>query len=177
MPSMPRLLPAFLLALAAAPALADSSAEQVIEHRIAGFRDIGTAFKNINDELKAPHPDAAKIASSSRLILEQGSYIANWFPPGSEAPPKPAVGWIDRLLDWFESGDAAADVDSLESHAKPEIWLRPAEFEAARMNFERQAHELQEVCSSGDLVRIAAQHRKLGETCKSCHRDFRKPID
>lgn len=154
-------------------AAGDERSEKIIEDRIAGFRDMGAAFKNITDELKSAQPNTAHIKNSARVVRDYSVLIAEWFPAGSEPPPK--AGWLDGILGWFSS--TAAVVGEPETHAKAEIWSEQAQFMQVRRQFEAEVADLWRVAQTADVSAIKAQHRKVGKACSACHETFREPMD
>jgi cytochrome c556 len=157
-------------------ATAEPDVQQVIEDRVAGFRDIGSAFKNIGDELKTGKPNVAKIQMSAGAIDNYTAAVHNWFPPGSQPPPKKSGGWFDWLCNWFSCADAYEHADP-ESHAKPEIWSQPERFNELLREFEAEAKAMRQVSQRGDVAQINAQFKKLGASCKSCHDVFREEME
>lgn len=59
--------------------------------------------------------------------------------------------------------------------AKPEIWEQWEEFEENAGALEGATATLAEVAAGGDAAAVGAQVKKVGEACKQCHDDFRKP--
>src|SRR5438067_7865379 len=68
--------------LAAAPVLAENAAD-VARTRHDSYRDIGAAFKNINDQLKSGSPQLYVIQLSARQIRNYSQQQFSWFPAGS----------------------------------------------------------------------------------------------
>lgn len=120
-----------------------------VKSRLAGFRELGAAFKNVNDELKSDTPQAIVLQLSARQIRDSARLQYGWFPAGSG--PQPGV----------------------KTAAKPEIWSKPAEFKAAQDNFANAAAAFYKVSAGGDPAAIKAQAKLLGATCSSCHKAFR----
>jgi cytochrome c556 len=133
--------------LATAPVLAASA--DVIRERHAGYRELGAAFKNVNDELKTGSPQIMILQMSARQIRNVAQQQGGWFPAGSG--PKPGV----------------------KTKAKAEIWTKPAEFKKAQASFSAQANAFYQAAASGNVAKIRAQVKPLGATCASCHRSFR----
>lgn len=131
------------------PALA-GGADQV-RTRVAGFRQLGAAYKSVTDGLRAG--DVAKVRLASGQIGAAARGMPGWFPRGSG--PQPGVKTL----------------------AKPEIWTRGGEFRAAADAFARQAQAFQRTAAGGDLNAIRGESRKLGATCKGCHDSFKVPGD
>jgi cytochrome c556 len=125
----------------------------VIEGRQAALRDIGAAFKGINDEFKKSQPALGMIRQYARQIDELSQQQKFWFPPGT---------------------GAESDIETL---AKPDIWQQPAEFKAGQVAMSEQAGKLAKVANSDDVGAIKAQWQALGKTCKGCHDKFREEDD
>lgn len=139
-----------LLGAAMAPPLLAAPADDV-HTRISGLRELGAAFKAVNDGLRGNELQTILIQQSARQIRNAASAQYRWFPAGSGA-------------------EAA-----VKTAAKPEIWSQAARFKAAQDAFSAEAAQFQQVANGGDQAAIAAEARKLGGTCKSCHDTFRTP--
>lgn len=61
-----------------------------------------------------------------------------------------------------------------ETAALPEIWKKPDEFSEAVQKAQDSAEKFAEAAASGDPFAIEETHRQLGDSCKGCHRKFRK---
>ncbi|MCE7796233.1 cytochrome c [Sphingobium sufflavum] len=140
-------IPALALAALAAPVAAAPG--DVVKTRIAGFRELGAAFKNVNDELKGSAPQTYVMQLSARQIRDFARQQYSWFPQGSG----PQAG--------------------VKTAAKPDIWAKGAEFKAAQDNFAKQADAFAKVAGTGDTANIRAQAKLLGQSCGACHRAFR----
>lgn len=68
-----------------------------------------------------------------------------------------------------------AEVADGPTDAKPGIWQDFAAFEAAARKMGEEAGRLAEVAEGGDRAAIGAQLKALGQACRGCHEDFRKP--
>jgi cytochrome c556 len=140
------LSPVVLLGLAA-PLLA-APADQ-IKARVDGYRDLGTAFKAVNDGLRAPSPQPEALQASVRRIRNAATQQYNWFPAGSR--PRPG----------------------LKTAAKPEIWSQAVRFRQLQNAFATQATALERAVSGGNVAAMRSAARKLGASCKGCHDQFR----
>lgn len=138
-------LPLLLCATAAIAAPAD-----IVRTRIAGYRELGAAFKAINDGLRG-EPQTILIQQSARQVRNAASQMPNWFPAGSG--PQPGI----------------------KTAAKPEIWSQSAKFKMAQNAFIAQAGKFQLAANSGNVAAMRIEARKLGATCKGCHDSFRAP--
>lgn len=140
-----------LLALAAGGgAVAATKAEQTIAARQAGYKQIGGAFKAINDQLKSGSPDTRLIAANAKTIHDLSLKAPSWFPKGSG----PEAG--------------------VKTKAKAEIWTDSAKFAAAMKTFQTESAKLQQVAAKGDVGAIQAQVRAVGGSCGGCHKPFRE---
>jgi cytochrome c556 len=136
------------MALACAPLLAAPA--DVVHTRISGLRELGAAFKNVNDGLRGD-VQTVLIQQSAREIRNASRAQYGWFPAGSG----PQAG--------------------IKTAAKPEIWARAPQFKAAQDAFARQAEVFERTAAGGNAEAMRVEARKLGGTCKGCHETFRVP--
>jgi cytochrome c556 len=136
-----------LLCAAATPLTA--AAPDPIAVRIEGLRALGAAFKTVNDEIKSGTPQPIMLQLSARQIKAAAVAQYTWFPAGSG--PRPGA----------------------KTAAKPEIWAQPVQFKAAQDAFNVQAQAFAKIAGSGDLAKLTAQTKALGQTCGGCHKAFR----
>lgn len=142
-------LAAGLGAAIAAPLLAAPA--DVVKSRIASYRELGAAYKNVNDALRGPTPPAVILQLSSREIMSAARLQSGWFPAGTG--PQPGV----------------------KTRAKAEIWTRPAQFQAAQAAFLARATAFDRAVKAGNIAAIRTEARALGGSCKGCHDQFRTP--
>lgn len=117
--------------------------------RVHGFRELGAAFKNVNDELKSGTPQVMILQLSARQIRDASRAQSNWFP--ADSAPRPGI----------------------KTAAKPEIWSQPIPFKKAQDDFAAQANAFYQVAATGDVAAMRKQAKTLGGTCAACHRGFR----
>lgn len=127
--------------------------ESVVAGRQANLRDLGAAYKSLNDELKRSSPTLPLLRQYSRQIDELARQQHFWFPAGSG--PQPGI----------------------DTKAKAEIWTKIAQFDEARTSLEREAAKLLQVTASNDVAAIKARQRAVGKTCEGCHKQFREKED
>jgi cytochrome c556 len=141
------------LAAGAATALASGapSGAAAVKARQQNFKQLGGAFKAINDELKKPAPDKAVIVANAAKMHGLAQQEATWFPKGSG----PEAG--------------------VKTGAKPEIWSDPQGFAAAIQRLQGATARLQQVSASGDLAAIRSEVQTTGGACKNCHDHYRVP--
>jgi cytochrome c556 len=121
--------------------------------RIAGYRDLGAAFKSVNDGVRRGSATPQQMQRLAGQISASARAQYGWFPAGSG--PRSGV----------------------KTAAMPKIWTRPSEFRAAQDAFARQAQAFQRVAASGDATALRASARQLGASCKGCHDAFRADSD
>jgi cytochrome c556 len=108
----------------------------------------GASAKDLNDKLKAGQIEA--MAVNAETIAINAQHIPTLFPPGSM---------------------------SEKSNAKPEIWEKRSEFEAAAKNLQTKAEELRDAARAKDQPKVEAMMKDFGrQTCGACHTPFRKPL-
>lgn len=130
---------------------AGAKPEDTVEYRQSVFNVIGWNFKPIGAMMKGEMPfDAAAVARHAAYI----EMLSKAAPEG------------------FAKGTGPDVVKDTE--AKPEIWTKPSDFDAKMSNFQQEAAKLNEVAKGGDEGAIKAQFGKTAETCKACHKEFRK---
>lgn len=141
--------PAAILLLAGTAGVA--AAADVIAARQEHYKDLGRAFKAINDQLRSSTPDVAVIKANAPAITRIGQQQnrENWFPAGTQA----GLG--------------------LETAAGTAIWKNPADFSTKRADFAKASAGYAATAASGDLEAIKAATGAVGKTCKACHETYR----
>ena len=66
------------------------------------------------------------------------------------------------------------DSDFGETKAKDEVWSKRADFEKRAKDTKTKAAAFAKAVQAGNQPGIAASFKELGESCKACHKDFRK---
>lgn len=121
-----------------------------ITARKANYKEIGGAFKTINDEIKTGAPDLATIRPLARDLLSRASGQLKFFPKGSGP----------------ESGE--------KTRAKAAIWADQATFVKLHNDMLGAARALQAATVSGDVAAMTSARTALGGACKACHDKFRE---
>lgn len=135
--------------LSAMAATAEISA--AIKSRKANYKEIGGAFKTLNDEIRTGAPSIDTIRPLANDLLKRGSMQMNFFPPGSG----------------LESGE--------KTRAKAAVWSEPQEFRRLHEDFMQAAQKLNQAIEADAPAAIAGAQKALGATCKSCHERYREP--
>lgn len=108
---------------------------------------VGANWADIQAKMKANNSDA--VAVNAETLAVMATHIPALFPPGS-----------------------ATD----KSNAKPEIWDKWADFQAAAHNLETLAAKLRDASRAKDGAAVEAMVKEFGaKACGSCHTPFRKP--
>ena len=108
---------------------------------------IGASWGDIQAKVKAGNAEA--VAVNAETIAVSAPHIPPLFPAGS-----------------------ATD----KSKAKPEIWQKWAEFEAAAKNLEGMADKLRDAARAKDAAGVEAMVKEFGaKACGACHTPFRQP--
>jgi cytochrome c556 len=143
---------AILLAAAACASPLTAGPVDTIKTRIANYRELGAAFKAVNDGVRG-ELQVVLVQQSARQIRNSARQQYTLFPAGTG----PEAG--------------------VKTAAKPEIWTRPAQFKAAQDVFAIQAAAFDTAVKGGKVEAIRTATRKLGAACKGCHDQFRVPKD
>ena len=145
-----RALPATLLLLAGSAAIAGANNDVVVA-RQTHYRELGKAFKAINDQLRASTPDLAVISANAPVVarLAQQQNRENWFLAGTQAG------------------------QGLQTAANASIWKNPTDFNAKRADFAKAAAGYAAIVAKGDLDAIKAATGAVGKNCKGCHDSYR----
>jgi cytochrome c556 len=107
----------------------------------------GASAKDLNDKLKAGQIEA--MAVNAETIAINAQHVPMLFPKGS-------------LTD--------------KSKAKPEIWDKWSEFEAAAKNLEAKAIEVRDAAKAKDQAKVETLMKDFGrQACGTCHQPFRQP--
>ena len=128
----------------------EGAAERAVAARQAGFKQIGAAFKAVNDELRAGKPDLKEIAAAEARLETHASQIPTWFPRGSGP----------------ESG--------AKTGARAAVWSDAAGFADAAANLRTQTSRLTVLAREGDLAPVRKQAAQVGAACKTCHTAYRE---
>lgn len=118
--------------------------------RQTNFKAIGDAFKIVTDQVKTGQPDLDKVRPAATELVTRVGQIKDHFPVGSGP----------------ESG--------AKTKAKAAIWTNTGEFEKDRSAAVDAVADLDAAASAGDLAALSKTSAALGETCKTCHTQFRE---
>lgn len=144
-------LPVLLLACASPVLLGAASPGATAAHdRHARFETIGRAFKGVQDQLKRNPVNLPAVRNTSAVLAALASRTKTWFPAGS------------------------GPQNGVKTDALAAAWTNRAELDRQADRFSAAANSLAAAAELGDVDRIRAAVRATGESCKSCHDQFRK---
>lgn len=64
--------------------------------------------------------------------------------------------------------------DKGDTRALPKIWTERAQFDAGAKKLQEETHKLVAAAKSNSLDQLKAAFGAVGQTCKSCHDNYRK---
>lgn len=135
------------LAMAACASMESRTPAQYVEDRQKLMKGHGEAWKNVQDGAKAGNLQA--VASNADRMADNAKQIVALFPEGSMTE---------------------------KSKAKPEIWKKKAEFDAAAKRMGTEAIKLRDTARTGNAQATNDIIKDFGRTtCGSCHTPFRVP--
>src|SRR5882672_10176823 len=115
---MPRTLFRFTAVLASFVAVANAATPvETQKARHEHYEQLGKAFKAVRDQMNAASPDFATLRKNAEVVNEASVDQQQWFPKGTG----PEAG---------------------KTRALPEIWSKPADFEAAQKMLSDRAPNL-----------------------------------
>lgn len=135
--------------LLGAVAIAQTPAGKAVESRQAGFKQIGAAFKTVNDQLRGNNPDWSRLTPAAERLGAHAQQLPTWFPKGSGA----------------EAG--------VKTAARPEIWTDAAGFADAASRLGRETEALKVAVAAKDVEAARRGARATGQACAACHDQYR----
>jgi cytochrome c556 len=136
-----------LAAACASSSMQSKSPEQIVSERQELMKKHGAAWKGVQDSAKAN--DLQGIASNADIMANNSRQIVAMFPAGSMTE---------------------------KSKAKPEIWQKFGEFEAAAKKMETESVRLRDTARTGNATATNEIVKDFGRTtCGTCHTPFRQP--
>lgn len=151
-PCSVRIVAAMLVAsLLVAPAVEAAPTNMAtIKSRQDKLRDMGSALKAIDDELKKRNVDWDNvILPNAQTVKDRSGYLLTWFPKGTGP----------------ESG--------VKTYALPGVWQKTDDFTRLGKAAQGEAAKLAQVAAGKDAAAMKAQAFAMGKACKACHDDYR----
>lgn len=144
--SLPLAIALFAMPLAASAQFAKP--EDAQRYRKAVFTVMGAHFSRLAAMANGRTPFDAKLAADNADLLGRISHL-----------PYPA---------FIEGSDQGS------TQAKPDIWSQPTLFKAAAQRSQDDIAKLGPAVQSADLARLKSAVSAVGQSCKSCHNEFRR---
>jgi cytochrome c556 len=143
------LLAAASLTLSLPAAAQFQKPEDAVKYRQGAFQVMGSHFGRLGAMANGKVPfDAAAAQANADLIVTMSRlpYVA--FAEGT-----------DKVVN---------------TRAKPEIWSKRADFDAAAKKTQEELVKLQAAAKTGNIDEIKAAFGAAGKSCKACHDEYRK---
>jgi cytochrome c556 len=138
------------LVLAGCGAPVDNHPGQPVTHRKQIFHEILQSFEPMGVVIRG-HDDYDKSTFLQHALALETLAKEPWsyFTAGSDYPP---------------------------TRAKPNVWKDQANFKADEQKLIDTTTKLAEVSQSGDLDKIRPAYADVAQTCKACHKEYRKSL-
>lgn len=130
-------------------AQAPKTPAEAVQYRQQQMKNLGGAFKGVNDQIRSGSPDLAVIRSHVPAMQKVAAELPTLFPAGSG----PEAG--------------------VPTQAKSEIWSNRAGFDAKVAQFQAAVQGLATASASSDTAAIVAAAGPVGQGCQGCHSEFR----
>jgi cytochrome c556 len=139
-------LVAALLLSAGHVSFAQTAPAQIVKERQDGMKQNWRGYyRDISDTLKTASPDLALIATKAAGASEHLKKLEQLFPPGTGRDVVP------------------------KTRAKPDVWTKRAEFEAAFKTLIDATNALGAAAKTGDLAKVKAEWQATAKACGGCH--------
>ncbi len=141
---------AFGLGLSGATLASDLKPEDAIKFRKAGYNFMSWNMGKIKASVEGTFNRDEVVRSAQAIAAVANSGMGALYLPGT-----------DR-----DHGDQ-------KTRLKSEFFQEPERVREIAMNFNAQANELAKVAASGNPTAVAAQFKRVGDSCKACHDRYR----
>jgi cytochrome c556 len=125
----------------------DTGPGQPVAHRRAAFQSILKAFEPMGTQLRKNQYKADDFIALAKRLNEIKEGPWQYFTPNSDYPP---------------------------SRANSTVWSEPEKFEAKRLAFLKAAEGLHDAAETRDKAKVGAAYEVLHETCRDCHKAYKK---
>lgn len=126
---------------------AESQPEDIIKYRQNVMKSNGAHTAAIAAIVQGKVEYKDRLADHAKAVQTFTKNIPALFPPGSDF----------------------GDTEALDS-----VWKNRAGFEKAAKNTEQKAAALAQAAAKGDPKSVGPKLKELADSCKACHKDFRK---
>lgn len=136
-----------LFLLIAPTTLPAAGVDEMVEYRVQVMESAQRHLRAASAIVRDGVPLHPHLAEHAHALKSFSRMIPEMFPPGSR---------------------------NIHSEATPAIWQRWDDFIGLTQRLGRNADVLAEAAVSGDNERMERAYTEVLETCRSCHREFRK---
>jgi cytochrome c556 len=151
------LIPAIvLMAISAPPLIAEMNVDAMIKYRQNVMKSLGGHVGAVDRLVRGQVPRMDQLELHATAARDVARTISTLFPTNSIPPEAEFAG-------------ATVATDALASIAD-----KPEEFEKAAKETINATEELVIVVQAGNKQELSLAFKRVGESCKSCHKDFRK---
>ena len=130
-------------------AQAPRTAAETVQYRQQTMKNLGGAFKAVNDQVRSPTPNLDTIRAGVPALQKIAAELPTLFPAGSG----PEAG--------------------VTTTAKPEIWTNAAGFDGKVKALQAAVQGLATAAAGTDTATVAAAAGPVGQACQGCHSEFR----
>ncbi|EIC22769.1 c-type cytochrome [Thiorhodovibrio frisius] len=139
------------LSLAGGAIAADLKPEEQIETRQAGYQFMSWNMGKIKASLSGDYNQETVQKAAEAIAGIANSGMGALYGPGTDK-----------------------DVNGVKTRVKPELFTEQAEVGKVAGDFVAAANNMAEVAATGDEAEVKQAFGALGESCKACHKQFRK---
>jgi cytochrome c556 len=125
----------------------DTRPGQPVAHRRAAFKELIKNFEPMGVMVRTDSYNAKKFQVLANRVMELRDDPWAYFMPDTQYPP---------------------------SHSKDEVWSQPEKFEADKKAFYEATDKLAAIAGTPDEKVAAAAFNAAQETCKNCHKHFKR---
>ena len=126
----------------------DPHPDQVLTKRVALFKQFSHAMEPLNDMRNGRKPfDRARFQADLQTLDDLSDQPWRYFPLDGNYPP---------------------------TRALPAIWTVPEDFQKAKDDFTGKLDQLRLTAKTGSETDVFAALDRVSESCKACHRNFRR---
>ena len=125
--------------------------EEAIKYRQGAFRVLGAHFGALGAMAQGKAPYDAQAASRHADVIALVSHLPF-------------------------SGFGAGTEKGENTRAKPEVWTEQAKFKEKAEKMQEAVGKLAAAAKTGSVDQLKAAFGPAGQTCKSCHDDFRRDL-
>lgn len=126
---------------------AENDPEDIIKYRQNVMKSNGANLAAAGAIIQKKVEFGPRLAEHAKAVASGSKNIPALFPPGS---------------------DFGADTEALDA-----VWQKRAEFEKRAKDSEQKANAFAKAVTAKD-PKLAARFKELADSCKACHKDFRK---